>query len=91
MEYKKAKTCKHAVQLTEHGGLFVKESCVADNKLHLPCPTKTGKSVKRPYIMAKYCNTCKGYSATKTKEEATSKKKMIKGTKKVTKGRVKKK
>lgn len=60
-EYKKAKTCIHAIQLTQYGGLFVKESCVMENKLQLPCPTITGRTVKRPYTMAKYCNSCKGY------------------------------
>lgn len=60
-EYKKAKTCKHAIQLTEFGGLFVKNTCVNEHKLMLPCPNKMGIAVKRPYVMAKYCNGCKLY------------------------------
>ena len=51
-EYKKAKTCKHAIQLTEFGGLFVKNTCVNEHKLMLPCPNQMGIAVKRPYVMA---------------------------------------
>lgn len=75
LEYKKAKTCKHAIQITEHGGLYVKDTCVAENKLYLPCPTRRGTSVKRPYIMAKYCNECSGYIA-KEKEKTKEVKKV---------------
>lgn len=60
-EYKKAKTCKHAIQLTEFGGLFVKHTCVNEHKLMLPCPNQMGIAVKRPYVMAKYCSGCKFY------------------------------
>ena len=60
-EYKKAKTCKHAIQLTEFGGLFVKNTCVNEHKLMLPCPNHMGIAVKRPYVMAKYCSGCKFY------------------------------
>ena len=60
-EYKKAKTCKHAIQLTELGGLFVKNTCVNEHKLMLPCPNQMGIAVKRPYVMAKYCSGCRFY------------------------------
>lgn len=80
LEYKKAKTCRHAIQLTEHGGLFIHESCVADNKLQLPCPTITGIKVRRPYIMAKYCNTCSGYIAKEKKKPKDVKKGTHKAT-----------
>ena len=60
-EYKKAKTCKHAIQLTEFGGLFVKNTCVNEHKLMLPCPNQMGIAVKRQYVMAKYCSECKFY------------------------------
>lgn len=60
-EYKKAKTCKHAIQLTEFGGLFVKNTCVNEHKLMLQCQNKMGIAVKRPYVMAKYCSGCKFY------------------------------
>lgn len=60
-EYKRAKTCKHAIQLTEFGGLFVRESCNNEHKLMLPCPNQMGIKIKRPYIMAKYCSGCTSY------------------------------
>lgn len=68
-EYKKAKTCKHAIQLTEFGGLFVKNTCVNEHKLMLPCPNHMGIAVKRPYVMAKYCSGCKFYEDRKRQKK----------------------
>lgn len=68
-EYKKAKTCKHAIQLTEFGGLFVKNTCVNKHKLMLPCPNQMGIAVKRPYVMAKYCSGCKLYEDRKRQKK----------------------
>ena len=72
-EYKKAKTCKHAIQLTEFGGLFVKNTCVNEHKLMLPCPNQMGIAVKRHYVMAKYCSGCKLYEDRRKTEERQKK------------------
>lgn len=80
-EYPKARTCIHALQLTDQGGLYVRETCTYPNKLHLPVPNKQGIRGKRPYIMAKQCAGCSSYKKVDKRKREYKKQVVRKGDK----------
>lgn len=62
--YKKARSCKHALQVTPLGGVFVKASCPNDAVMKLPSKTMVGnftEEKKLSYVMAKRCELCEFY------------------------------
>ena len=69
--YYRAKTCIHGLYVTDNGGLYVKEGCHHPNIINLPVRERTGKVTRRPYLMAKNCNSCSEYK--KAERKATVK------------------
>ena len=82
VEFKKAKTCQHAYDVTINGGVWLKETCpcLQDKSITVfMLPTKdTMKRLnfedKRPYTRAFHCDQCKHYKKESRKKEMGEKK-----------------
>ena len=72
----RASTCICALRLTPLGGVFVSDGCKNPKVLYIPLTKGVGiekVTIKRPYILGKYCDACK-YYVKRTRKNAKSKK-----------------